>query len=112
MPDIITEFMKKTSLPLDEPSGESQGLPQPPLAWEPGEDAELIDLAEPPAVQLAPVDLPKLIEKRRTLRRYAPDPVTLAELSYLVWAAQGGRLVTPRPGTPRAGASARVHPAF
>lgn len=112
MPDIITEFMKKTSLPLDEPSGESRGLPQPPLAWEPGEDAELIDLPEPPAVQLAPVDLPALIEKRRTLRRYAPDPLTLAELSYLLWATQGVKFVTPRPVTLRAVPSAGARHAF
>jgi len=58
MPDIITEFMKKTSLPLDEPSGESQGLPQPPLAWEPGEDAELIDLPEPPPSSLRRLTCP------------------------------------------------------
>lgn len=112
MPNIAAEFMKQTSLPPDEPSGESQGLPQPPLAWEPGEGVELVDLPEPPAVELAPVDLSALIEGRRTLRRYALDSLTLAELSYLLWATQGVKFVTPRPVTLRTVPSAGARHAF
>ena len=112
MANIADEFLKASSLPLSEPTGEAAGLPQPPLAWEPGDDAQLIDLPDPPAVDLAPVDLPALLEQRRTLRRYTPDPLTLAELSYLLWATQGVKAVTPRPVTLRTVPSAGARHAF
>src|SRR5690606_2646748 len=66
----------------------------------------------PPAVALDPVDLPALFEARRTVRRYADTPLTLAELSYLLWATQGVKLVTPRPVTLRTVPSAGARHAF
>ncbi|HLV44479.1 MAG TPA: SagB/ThcOx family dehydrogenase [Aggregatilineales bacterium] len=112
MKTIAIEFMKQTSLPLSEPSGEQRGDPQPPLAWEPAEGAPVIDLPAPPAVKPDPVDLPALFEARRTVRRYADTPLTLAELSYLLWATQGVKLVTPRPVTLRTVPSAGARHAF
>ena len=35
------------------------------------------------------VSVEEAIAKRRSVREYAPDPITLAELSQLLWAAQG-----------------------
>lgn len=112
MANIGIEFLKESSLPLAEESAESQNLPQPPLAWEPDPAAELIDLPEPSSVGIGPVDLLALIENRRTLRRYTPDSLTLAELSYLLWITQGVKQVTPRPVTLRAVPSAGARHAF
>lgn len=50
---------------------------------------------EAPAVKLTPPDLEKAghlfktISERRSVREFAPDPISLHDLSLLIWAAQG-----------------------
>jgi SagB-type dehydrogenase family enzyme len=38
---------------------------------------------------------------RRSVRSYLPDPLTIAELSYLLWVTQGVQRITSRPATLR-----------
>ncbi len=82
-------FMQQSSYPALGPSDQQQGLPQPPLELPYDETAALIDLPAPDSLSLPPHNLRALIEGRRSHRKYAPEPLTLAELSYLLWCTQG-----------------------
>jgi len=72
---------------------QSRGLPPPPLEKPFNADAKRIDL---PAIEsLATVgryDLRTAIADRESCRIYAADPLTLKELSFLLWATQGVKL--------------------
>lgn len=70
-------------------SPQKQGLPQPPLELPVPTDAKLIALSQPDEWHFAPADLQALIARRKTLRQYKPTPLSLDELSFLVWATQG-----------------------
>jgi SagB-type dehydrogenase family enzyme len=86
---IGREFMEKTRYKYLSVSAQRQGLPQPPLqAPYEGEDAP-IDLPAPSSIKVAEVGLRLAIEARESVRRYAEQPLTLAELSFLLWCTQG-----------------------
>ena len=71
---------QKDITPTDQQKGVPVPLAQKPLPTNP----ELIDL---PPVQA--IDLKKLIEKRRSHRKFSAMPLTLEQLSYLCWSTQG-----------------------
>jgi len=108
MPGIGKEFFLKTRYHFLGSSEQDRGVPQPPLELEAGKDAA--ELALPPASSLVipRQDLREAIERRRSLRRYARAPLTLEELSFLLWCTQGVRKVVTGSATfrtvPSAGA--------
>lgn len=53
------------------------------------EDASLIDLVAPEDLALGEMPLVEAIRRRRSRRRFTGAPLTLAELSFLLWATQG-----------------------
>ena len=106
---IGRQFMEKTQYRHMGPSNQQQGLPQPPLELAPPEGAtETVDLPKPATIQLGKMSLKQAIEARRSLRQYADTPLSLEELSYLLWCTQGVRETTPGKATfrtvPSAGA--------
>lgn len=86
---IGRQFLLETQYKYLGPSAQSRGLPQPPLELPYDVTQRPIELPDADTLPLQPVNLRELIERRRTLRNYAPDPITLAELSYLLWCTQG-----------------------
>ena len=68
----------------------------------------------PSAAEFSDIDisLRKAIEIRKTLRKYSSTPLTLKELSFLLWATQGVKKVTDRPVTIRTVPSAGARHAF
>ena len=66
-----------------------KGLPHPPLQKPVPEGAELIELVSPEKIALGEMPLREAIARRRSRRRFSPDPLTLEELSFLLWATQG-----------------------
>ena len=110
--NIGYEFMRKTAHQFLSPSGEKTGVPQPPLQWPVPEAATRISLPEPKLTGTTQHDLPGLLERRRSLREYSAEPISLDELSYLLWATQGVREVTDRPATIRPVPSAGARHAF
>lgn len=76
------------------PSGQAQGLPQPPLELPYDASAPQIALPDPATVATGPVVLRDLIERRRTHRTYTNEALSLAELSYLLWCTQGVKPVS------------------
>ncbi|RLE36903.1 nitroreductase [Candidatus Acetothermia bacterium] len=101
------EFMQNTFYRNMGRSDQEKGLPQPPLEL-PSEQGERINLPAPSALSLGATPLNDVIAARRSLRRYSPAPLTLEELSFLLWCTQGVKKVVPGRATfrtvPSAGA--------
>ena len=64
-------------------------IPQPPAQKPYPEKAELIDLVSPADLTVGRMPLIEAIQRRRSRRQYSTDPLTLEELSFLLWATQG-----------------------
>lgn len=78
------------------------GVPQPPVHKPVPDGAELVDLPTPGGLTLGMMPLREVIAKRRSRRQFTADPITLEELSFLLWATQGVTEVRERPGGGRA----------
>jgi SagB-type dehydrogenase family enzyme len=69
---------------------QSLGVPAPPIEKPYPPDAKLIDLIPPGEFQTLPsVDLLLAIGNRRSHREFSDIPLTLEEVSFLLWATQG-----------------------
>jgi SagB-type dehydrogenase family enzyme len=92
--DLLTEsigrqFIEGTKYDNLSKSGQQLGTPQPPLQLDYDEAIKLIELPEPAKIKFEPADLRKIIEKRKSVRNYADTPMSIDELSYLLWCTQG-----------------------
>jgi SagB-type dehydrogenase family enzyme len=65
------------------------GLPAPPFEKPVPPDAVMIDLVAPEALTVGQMPLIQAIRRRRSRRHWAAEPLTLEELSFLLWATQG-----------------------
>lgn len=110
--DAGREFMRKTTYRNLEESDQQKGLPQPPLELPCDAAQLLIDLPAPKTIDLGHHDLRAAIEGRRSVRNYAAQPLTLAELSYLLWCTQGVKEVIGTHATLRTVPSAGARHAF
>ena len=62
----------------------------PPAPQEPfPEDGVLVDLVSPGELTVGGMGLIDTIRRRRSRRKFTDDPLTLEELSFLLWATQG-----------------------
>jgi SagB-type dehydrogenase family enzyme len=64
-------------------------FPPPPLQQSYADDAVLIDLVPPEDLSLPTLTTLEAITRRRSHRTFTNTPLTLEELSYLLWATQG-----------------------
>jgi SagB-type dehydrogenase family enzyme len=113
MPDKIgREFMRLTAHEHLSPTGEKTGVPQPPLQLPVPKTAVRIPLPDPAARVDIPQSLHDLFSRRRSTREYLQEPISLDELSFLLWATQGVKEVTDRPATLRPVPSAGARHAF
>ena len=79
-------------------TAQSRGLPAPPLQKPCPPDIPRIDLSNgrEALTRLGKMPVGEAIAFRESVRQYKPDPLTLEELSALLWATQGVRcLVSP-----------------
>jgi len=75
---------------------QNQGVPTPPVEKPFDPDAERVDLPDHGARETVPgIDLAAAIERRRSRRRFLNTPLTLEELSFLLWATQGLQQILP-----------------
>jgi SagB-type dehydrogenase family enzyme len=95
------EFMEKTKYRNLEKSDQVMKLPQPPLALPAEEGMPIHDLPDPKGIKINPVDLSEAINNRVSVRAYSEEPLSLDELSYVLWSTQGVKEVTKRPATLR-----------
>jgi len=69
---------------------QSLGVPPPSIEKPYSADAERIDLIPPAEFETLPgVDLLAAIRNRRSRRQFSETPLTLGELSFVLWATQG-----------------------
>ena len=87
-------------------------LPQPPLVLPPSGQGKIIDLPDPKKTKRNTVDVFDAINKRVSVRAYSKVPLSLDELSYVLWCAQGVKEVTTRPATQRTVPSAGARHCF
>ena len=95
MSSIGKEFMEKTKFQYLDRSDQSRNLPQPPLEMEYDASRPVRDLPGPENIKIRSLDLREAIEGRRSIRSYSQEPLTIEELSYLLWVTQGVVHVTP-----------------
>ncbi len=86
---LRSKFPKMRETPADQ----RLGIAQPPLQKAYAPDSKLIDLPSPREAAPGQIDLFELIERRQSRREYSPEPITLAQLSFLLWATQGVKRV-------------------
>lgn len=71
------------------PTDQQRHLSPPPLQKPYPENSQLIDLVQPESISLATLPTLEVIRTRSSHRKYKNTPLTLEELSYLLWATQG-----------------------
>lgn len=109
---IGQHFMELTRYEYLEPTGQKQGLPQPSLQLKYDTSRSLIDLPEPETFPEVNLNLLEFIELRTSTRQYSNRPITLHELSYLLWCTQGVKGTIPGKATFRTVPSAGACHAF
>ena len=108
---IGPEFLRRTRAPYQLDKDHHNLAPRPPLELAYPQDAELIALPDPETCGVPPLDLRAAMDQRRTHRGYTQQPLSLEELSFLLWYTQGVKTVTRRPSTLRTVPSAGArHP--
>jgi SagB-type dehydrogenase family enzyme len=70
-------------------SDQSRDVPQPPLQLPVDDDAEVIELPDVGGAVLKKNDLYACLKGRRSRREFSDRPLTINELSFLLWATQG-----------------------
>lgn len=90
---IGIEFMEKTKYRYLAPSDQERGLLQPPLELPPESGKPIISLPKQETISVTPLDLRTTIERRQSIRSYAKQPLSLADLSFLLWCTQGVKRV-------------------
>ena len=106
------EFMEKTKYKYLDSSDQVKGLPQPPLTLPPAEGKPVHRLPDPEKAPREAVDLWDAINDRVSVRAYGEEPLSLEELSYMLWCTQGVKEATDRPATLRTVPSAGARHCF
>ena len=115
MPETRTcgaRFMKHTRYVYSQASDQQKAIPQPPLQKTYDSGAQRISLPSPDTLELQTADLRALVEQRKSVRSYSSTPITLQELSFLLWATQGVKQVYQNRATMRTVPSAGARHAF
>jgi len=109
---IGQEFMVKTRYENLEPSDQVQKLPQPPLEAFYGGLETIIDLPMPEEIPAINIDFMAAIELRTSVRDYQQTPISILELSFLLWCTQGVKQLLGDKATLRTVPSAGARHAF
>jgi SagB-type dehydrogenase family enzyme len=86
---IGREFMRKTSFEYLQPSDQMTGMAQPPLEVAYAGDGPIIDMRSPESLSVTSIPLRDAIDQRESVRKFGDTPLTLDELSFLLWSTQG-----------------------
>ncbi|UYO61474.1 SagB/ThcOx family dehydrogenase [Acetobacterium wieringae] len=70
---------------------QNSGIPMPPIEKPVPPDARTIPLPEPEALEIGPIAFKKAIAHRESRRKFTAQPLSLDELSFLLWSTQGVR---------------------
>lgn len=89
MAGIGKQFMEMTKYANMKEDPWRRGMKQPPLELPLETDAALVHLPDPADAGAGTEPLLTVINRRRSLRGYSDEGLTLAELSFLLWCCQG-----------------------
>lgn len=92
---IVQEFMNITKLCNMGQSGREKGMPLPGFEKNPQGAPETIVLPAPDPSAFPAVDVAQAIQQRESVRDYSHVPMTMGELSLLLWCTQGIKRVIP-----------------
>lgn len=109
---IGREFMEKTKYRYLGKSDQSQGVPQPPLELPADPDKRVLDLPAVERLDIPALDIRKAIASRHSVRAFEREPMTVDELSFLLWSTQGVKRVEGNYATFRTVPSAGARHAF
>lgn len=83
------QFINRTKYSDLGPSDQHLGKPQPPLQLDFDKTQLVIKLPKPREIITEFADVRKTIEQRKSIRNYSEAPLTIDQLSYLLWCTQG-----------------------
>ncbi|HEY8910217.1 MAG TPA: SagB/ThcOx family dehydrogenase [Desulfosporosinus sp.] len=106
------QFIKQTKHCNLGPSDQFYGKLQPPIQLEFDKAQPLVKLPRPSEIITEFVDVRKTIEQRKSVRNYSELPLTVDQLSYLLWCTQGVKEVFQGRSTLRNVPSAGARHAF
>ncbi|MFX1250336.1 MAG: SagB/ThcOx family dehydrogenase [Promethearchaeota archaeon] len=75
-------------------SDQRKKLPQPPVQKSPPKNAELVDLIPPNNFTIGKKPFIEVVNARNSHRSYTEEPLTLEELSFLLWCTQGVKRIS------------------
>ena len=104
--------MKKTTYKYTSKSDQSKGLTQPPLEMEYAHKMRSYELPRITELKIPDLKLKQAIENRTSRREYSENPLTISELSWLLWSTQGVKDVRDQVATLRTVPSAGARHAF
>lgn len=87
--DQLRVFLKGYDGDWRPQSDREKGIPAPPGRKSLPEDMHRIALPAPSASSARTMDFKELLETRRSVRNFSDEPLSLADLGFLLWAAQG-----------------------
>ena len=91
--NIGKKFIERTKYSSLGPSDQMKGIRQPPLEQDYDPHKNKIRLPTPVEFKVDNIDLSEAIENRKSIRSYSRRPVSLDELSYMLWCTQGVKRV-------------------
>lgn len=92
---IIKEFMNKTKLSNMGMSGREDGMSRPDFELNPEGEFDKIILPNADSSSFPIMDVVEAIEKRESIRDYVSVPMSINELSLLLWCTQGVKRIIP-----------------
>jgi SagB-type dehydrogenase family enzyme len=104
--------MDKTKYKYLEKSYQAKGFPQPPLFIQASKVGDIIELPDPKKTDTNFVDIKEAINQRVSIRTYSKKPLTISELSYILWSTQGVKSITGKTATLRTVPSAGARHSF
>ena len=93
-------------------SDQQKGLTQPPLEVPKYDKGNIVDLPDPKKFKANQIPVDRAISIRTSVRAYSEQPLSLEELSYLLWCTQGVKSIHSRNATLRTVPSAGARHAF
>lgn len=90
--DKIQDFLRGTSMEACRNTARSRGGLSPALKKEAEESNDCFSLTDPALLPDMPCNLMEIFECRESIRTYSTDPITLKELSTLLWCTQGVKM--------------------
>ena len=93
-------------------SDQQKGLTQPPLEVPKYDKGNIVDLPDPKKFKANQIPVDRAISIRTSVRAYSEQPLSLEELSYLLWCTQGVKSIHSRNATLRTVPSAGARHTF